>query len=178
MITFRRLGISLLFVLTLLIEAPLAYAAPVSTSTIHETEDGTVAWSLPAGQCPSLPAGLVLSGNGERHKEINTKVTASDTTKIINDLVNGTASDNQGGTYHFKYTNHSIDIVSAGGTVHQISMDDSFVLNGNGSAKHMNIGFNWTWSYSDPMGPFDVIPLANLVERSTRGGNPLLCDPL
>lgn len=142
-------------------------------STLNEP----VTWTLAPGLCPSLPADLVLSGSGERHKVTNTKANADGSISVlINDLVTGTATDNQGGTYHFKYTNHSIDSISAGGA-HQISMVDSFVLNGDGSAKHMNIGFNWSWSYHDPNGPFDVIPLANLVQQSTRG-EPLLCDPL
>jgi len=179
MINSRRSGIALLFATTLLMNAPLPSIAQ-SPPTHEIVRDSNVEWTLPRpdDQCSSLPTGLVITGTGERHQVINTKVNADGSTEtLINDVVRGTASDNQGGTYHFIYTNHSIDILTAGGSVHQIDMVDSFVLNGNGSAKHISVGFNWIWSYTDPNGPFDVIPLANLVERQT-SGDPLHCDPL
>lgn len=148
-----------------------------SSANAPDIVNESVTWTLTAGICPSLPSTLSLSGIGERHKVSTAKVNADGSTQvIINDLVIGTATDNQGGSYRFKYTNHSIDISKANG-IHQISMEDSFVMNGKGSADHMNIGFKWDWTYSSPSGPFDVLPLANLVEYSTRN-TPLLCDPL
>ena len=156
------------FVATLLVGMSPALAG-------HQIVSETVDWTLPAGQCPAAPSGL--SGSGERHKVTNTIVNADGSTMTItNDVVRGTASDATG-TYKFVYENHSIDQVPAGGFVHQISMEDNFVLNGNGSVGHLSVGFNWAWSYTAPNGPFDVIPLANLVARSTRG-QPLLCDPI
>ncbi|HEX6707146.1 MAG TPA: hypothetical protein VF169_20480 [Albitalea sp.] len=161
------------FVATLLVATSTALAGPHIKS--HDVVNGTVNWTLPAGQCPAAPSGL--SGSGERHRVTNTIVNADgSTTTLINDVVRGTASDATG-TYKFVYENHSIDHVPAGGFVHQISMEDNFILNGNGSIGHLAVGFNWAWSYTAPNGPFDVIPLANLVERSTRG-EPLLCDPI
>ncbi len=173
----RKSGFALGIALVLAIPAPNVYAASQAAAASRKNAV-TVNWTLPAGQCPSLPPGLILSGSGERHQVINEK-TGNDgsRTVIINDVVNGTAWDNEGGAYHFKYTNHSTDVSSTGGGTHQISMVDSFVLNGKGSAKHMNVGFNWSWTYQDGAGPFDVIPLVNLVQNSTRG-DPLLCDPL
>jgi hypothetical protein len=173
----RKFGIALGVAVILATPAPHTYAASQAAAATRNRAE-TVTWTLPAGQCPSLPPGLTLSGSGERHQVIN-ESTGHDGTRrvIINDVVNGTAWDNEGGTYGFKYTNHSIDLSSTSGGLHQISMVDSFVLNGTGSAKHMNVGFSWSWTYQDPAGPFDVFPLANLVQKSTRG-NPLLCDPL
>ena len=161
------------FVATLLVGTSAALAGPHLKS--HDVVNEIVSWTLPAGQCPAAPSGL--SGSGERHKVTNTIVNADgSTTTITNDVVRGTASDATG-TYRFVYENHSIDQVPALGHVHQISMEDNFILNGNGIVGHMAVGFNWTWSYTAPNSPFGVIPLANLVERSTRG-LPLLCDPI
>jgi len=166
--------------LTAIVGTLLVGTSPVfarSSANAPDIVNETVTWTLAAGICPSLPPDLLLSGSGERHKVSTTKVNADGSIQVlINDLVTGTATDNQGGAYRFKYTNHSIDIATAGG-VHRISMEDSFVMNGQGSADHMNIGFNWDWTYSSPSGPFDVLPLANLVAHNTRNA-PLLCDPL
>src|SRR4030095_2710272 len=126
------------FVATLLVGISPALAG-------HEVVNETVAWTLPAGQCPAAPSGL--SGSGERHKVTNTIVNADGRpTIIINDVVRGTASDATG-TYKFVYENHSIDSVPAGGFVHQISMEDNFILNGNGVVGQMSVGFNWAWTY-------------------------------
>jgi hypothetical protein len=165
-----------LVVATLIVGTSTARAGPLTKSTnTHVVDVGTVSWTLPAGQCPAAPGGL--TGIGEQHRVTITKVNADgSTTIIINDVVRGTAWDATG-TYRFVYENHSTDQVPAGGGVHQISMEDNFILNGNGSVGHLAVGFNWAWTYTDPSAPFDVLPLANLVERNTRG-EPLLCDPL
>jgi hypothetical protein len=158
----------------LLIMVSSASAAP-SVTTTHETVRETVTWTLPADQCPSLPAGVSVSGTGERFEVIITKVNADGSSRIlINDLVEGTASDSTG-TYRFKYSNHSTEDVPAGGGAHQISMTDSFVLNGNGSAKHMNVGFEWSWTYTPPAPLFP--PVDNWKQNNTHG-DPLLCDPI
>jgi hypothetical protein len=172
----RFRSVSTLVVATLIVGTSTAWAGPLAKGTnTHVVDDGTVSWTLPAGQCPAAPGGL--TGSGERHRVTITKVNADgSTTIIINDVVRGTAWDATG-TYKFVYENHSIDQVPAGGGVHQISMEDNFILNGNGSVGHLAVGFNWAWTYTDPNGPFDVLPLANLVERTTRG-EPLLCDPI
>ena len=165
-----------LVVATLIVGTSTAWAGPLAKgANTHVVDDGTVSWTLPAGQCPAAPGGL--TGSGERHRVTITKVNADgSTTIIINDVVRGTAWDATG-TYKFVYENHSLDQVPAGGGVHQISMEDNFILNGNGSVGHLAVGFNWAWTYTDPNGPIDVLPLANLVERNTRG-EPLLCDPI
>jgi hypothetical protein len=95
-------------------------------------------------------------------------------TILINDLVKGTAWDSTG-TYHFVYTNHSTETVPAGDGARQIKMVDSFVLNGNGSAK-LNVGFNWRWSSLAPNSfpPDGVFDWQRISDR----GDPLHCDPI
>ena len=141
----------------------------------HETvTQSDVGWTIPAGQCSSLPAGLTFTGSGQRHMVVNTKEKSDGSTEIvINDVVEGDAVDSAGGTYHWKYSNHSIDSGPASGAPRQISMTDSFVLNGGGV--HLNVGFNWRWSYSTPDEFFP--PQHDWVQVNTVG-DPLHCDPL
>ncbi len=174
--TSRKLVVPLLLALMLLVGVSSASAAPLVTTT-HETVRGTVPWTLPADQCPSLPAGVSVSGTGERLQVTNTKVNADGSSQIvINDLVRGTAVDSNGGTYHFVYHNHSIqDVPSGSGLPIQVNMTDSFVLNGHGSARHMSVGFNWRWTYTPPAEIWP--PVDNFQQVSTRG-DPFLCDPI
>ena len=138
----RKLTIPVLVMLMLLAGALSASAGGPVTVT-HESAGGAVDWSLSPAQCDQPQ--VALSGTGERHMEMTTKVYADGSSEIlINDVVKGTAWDTTG-TYHFVYTNHSTETVPAGGGAHQIQMVDSFVLNGDGSAK-LNVGFNWRWT--------------------------------
>jgi hypothetical protein len=177
MLRSRKLVVYLLLALMFVVAAPAASAASRETTT-HETVRATVGWTLPADQCPNLPAGLSVSGTGERLEEINTQVHAGGGSRIIiNDLVKGSAVDSNGGVYHFVYHNHSIEIVplSGSGLPDQVSMTDSFVLNGDGSAGHLIVGFNWRWTYTPPEAIWP--PVHNWQQVSTRG-DPLLCDPI
>src|SRR5688572_28993481 len=56
-----------LVVATLIVGTSTAWAGPLSKGTnTHVVDDGTVSWTLPAGQCPAAPDGL--TGSGERHR--------------------------------------------------------------------------------------------------------------
>lgn len=169
--TSRKHIIVVVVVSLLLVSAPAAFASgPVSVT--HETVDGPVNWDFPAGLCADVQG--PWSGTGARHMEITTKVYADGSSQIlINDLVKGTASDSTG-TYHFNYTNHSVETVPTSGGAHQIEMVDSFVMNGNGSAK-LNVGFNWHWTYTPPAIYWP--PVDNWQQISTRG-DPFTCDPI
>lgn len=166
----RKRLIAVVAVLLLLVAVPSAFASgPVSVT--HDTVDGPVNWSMTPDQCGELK--VPLSGSGERHMVITTKAYADGSSEIlINDLVTGAASDSTG-TYGFKYTNHSIETIPAGGGEHQIEMVDSFVLNGNGSAK-LNVGFNWRWTFTPP----DLFPPVNNFRAISTRGDPLHCDPI
>ena len=79
---------------TLIVGTSTAWAGPLAKGTnTHVVDDGTVGWTLPAGQC--LPLRVDLTGSGERHRVTITKVNADgSTTIIINDVVRGTAGRN------------------------------------------------------------------------------------
>jgi hypothetical protein len=175
MLRSRKLVVHLLLALMLFAAVSSASAAsrPTATST---TVRETVEWTLPAGQCPSLPTGVSVSGTGARLAVTNTNVNADGSSRIVsNDLVKGTAGGSDGSTYSFVYHNHTMQTVPSGaGLPIQVSMVDDFVLSGNGGAVDMRIGFNWRWtSPSAEIWP----PADNWQQISTRG-DPFLCDPI
>ena len=175
MFKLHRLIFPVLVALLLITPASAAFAGgPVTVS--HRTDFPPVpVWSLDPALCKALQVPLFGTGEGERKVEITTKDYADGSQVIVtNDLVKGTAWDSTG-TYHFVYTNHSTETVPAGGGAHQIKMVDSFVLNGNGSAK-LNVGFNWRWTYTPPAEP-QWPPVHNWQQISDRG-DPLTCDPI
>src|SRR5687767_9254754 len=64
----RRLTIHVLLALMLFVGVSPVAAAP---ATDHQVVTGTVSFNIPADQCPLLPAGVSVSGTGERHMIIN-----------------------------------------------------------------------------------------------------------
>jgi hypothetical protein len=161
-----------LLLLILFISVSSVYGRPGNT---HSTVNGPITpWFIPAGQCPSLPAGLSLTGTGERISQTNTRENADGSKTItINDLVVGDAVGSDGSTYHYKYSNHSTENVPASGSPKQVSMTDSFVL--NGGAVHVNVGFNWRWTYTTPD---EYFPPQHDWEQISTIGDPFLCDPI
>ena len=149
-----------------------------SPTNTHEVVDGQVDWTLPAGQCDAIPDGLTLTGSGQRHMVINTRVNPDGSEVItINDVVRGTAWDSTG-SYNFAYENHSVEQIPAGGGDHQISMEDNFILNGNGSVGHLAVGFNWRWTFTPPAGEFDQWPPVDNWQQISTRGDPVHCDPI
>jgi hypothetical protein len=171
----RKLLALLLLMLMLFSASAAASAAPAATAT-HTTVRETVTWMLPADQCAGLPAGVSVSGAGERIAVTNTNVIADGSSQIVsNDLVKGVAVGSDGSTYRFVYHNHTAqDVPVAGGPI-RVTMVDDFVLNGDGSAPDMSIGFNWRWTYTPPTASWP--PADNWQRISTRGDS-FTCDPI
>ena len=151
-----------------------AEAASAGSSTItKQTVTGTVNWTLDPAVCKSVK--LALAGSGERHEEIITTVYADGSSqRLANDVVKGTAHDSSG-SYDFIYTNHSTMTRPPSGSPVQVDMADSFVLNGNGSTGHMEVGFRWLWTFTSWADFFP--PQQNLQQINTRG-DPIHCDPI
>ena len=170
-----KLVVPLILTLMLFVAVPSASASSVTTT--HQTVRETVTWAMSA-QCPSLPAGVSLTGAGQRNKQINTTTNADGSQTIsTNDLVTGVASDSNGGSYRFIYHNHSINNAPASGFPIHVNMVDSFVLNGSGSIGHLEVGFNWSWDYNGVGDNFPPGPgITNWQKMSTR--NTVDCDPL
>jgi hypothetical protein len=145
-----------------------ATAAPV---TNHQVVSGTANFTIPADQCPALPAGVSVSGTGQSVAIINIHTLADGSVETrINNLIKGVATDSNGGTHTFEYQNFSTD-VTLSGDGHKISMTDTFVLNGPGP--HFSVGFNWRWTYTESYWP----PQDNWQQISTNG-DIFACDPL
>ena len=171
----RKLVVHLLLALMLFATVASASAASRSTAT-HATVRETVEWTLPADQCTSLPAGVSVSGIGERTMVTNTNVNADGSSQIVsNDLVSGSAVGSDGSTYRFIYHNHTAqDLPRAGGPI-RVTMVDHFVLNGDGSAASLSIGFNWRWTYTPPA---ESWPPADNWQRISTRGDSFTCDPI
>ena len=167
----RKLIVHVLLVLMLFVGVSSAAAAP---SADHQVINESVSFTIPADKCPLLPAGLSVSGTGERHEVINTKTKADGSTEIrTNDLIKGTATDSNGGVHKFVYHNSSTLTVPTSGD-YSISMNDSFELTGPGP--HYSVTFNWRWTFAS----LDLLwpPVDNWEQIH---GNPDLifaCDPL
>jgi hypothetical protein len=141
----------------------------------HEVITETVTFGIPADQCPELPAGVSISGTGERMMIINTLTTGDGTTEVrVNDLIKGTAVDSNGGVHKFVYHNSSTETIPLSGD-HTVQMNDIFALSGPGP--QLNVTFNWRWTY-DPEVEAIWPPARNL---EVLHGDPDLifdCDPL
>jgi hypothetical protein len=164
--------VHVLFVLVLFAGASSGAAAAAG----HEVITETVTFSIPAGQCPELPAGVSISGTGERLMIINTRTNNDGTTEVfVNDLIKGTAVDSNGGLHKFVYHNSSTETIPPSGD-HTFEMNDVFVLTGPGP--QLNVTFNWRWTYNPDLGEEFWPPARNL---EVLHGDPdviFACDPL
>ena len=150
----RRIIVHVLAVLILFLGVSPAAAAPAAD---HQVISETVSFTIPADQCTLLPAGVSVSGTGERHMIINTHTKADGTTEVrTNDLIKGIATDSNGGVHKFVYHNSSTLTIPPSGD-YSIRMNDSFVLSGPGP--HYSVTFNWRWTFTSlellwpPSGP-------------------------
>jgi hypothetical protein len=168
----RKLMVHVLFALMLFVGVSSAAAAPAAD---HQVVSETVSFTIPADQCPELPAGVSVSGEGERLMIINTHTKADGTTEIrVNDLIKGVATDSNGGVHKFVYHNSSTETIPPSGD-HTVSMNDVFALSGPGP--QFNVTFNWRWTYNPDVEA--IWPPANNLE--VLHGDPDLifaCDPL
>jgi len=167
----RKLMVHVLLVLMLFAGASSAAAAPAAD---HQVVTGSVSFTIPADQCPQLPAGVSVDGTGERLTIINTNTMADGTTEIrTNDLVKGVATDSNGGVHKFVYHNSSTLTIPTSGD-YSISMNDTFDLSGPGP--HYNVSFNWRWTFPS----LDLLwpPVDNWEQLHGNPDDIFLCDPL
>jgi hypothetical protein len=177
MLRSRKLVVYLLLALMFVVAVPAVSARSRETTT-SETVRQPVVWTLPAGQCPSLPPDVTVSGDGQRLQVITTIEKHNGQTEIIDhDFVTGTAKDDQGGTYNFVYTNQTRQLVPKSGSPIKVYMTDSFVLSGDDGAANLNVAFVWRWTYRPADGEVYWPPVHNWKQDFTLG-DPLLCDPI
>lgn len=146
--------------------------APFTTEIVR----GTVNWSLPADTCSQLPAGIALSGTGKRYQVLSTKTKSNgNAVTVSNDFVTGTASDGQGGTYNFAYTNQARYNVAPGSDTTSVTMTDTFILDQTNGDNDYSVSFQWTWDFTAPDSEW---PPNDNWQQNLTIGDPLTCDPL
>ena len=137
-----------------------------------------VSWQITHAACPNIPVGATINGAGVEDS-ITTTTTLNGITTITNTShATGNATDEQGNTYVWNYSNH----FSASNTVESPDafsgpMTDAFSLAGNGPYRLSN-GFLGTFTF----GPGNFY---SITETNSRG-DPLVfgdfaanaCDPL
>jgi hypothetical protein len=166
----RKLIVHVLFVLMLFVGvSPVAAAS----GNDHQVVNESVSFTIPANQCPLLPAGVSVDGSGERHMVVNIQPKKDGTTVVrINDLVTGVATDSNNGTHKFVYHNSSTQTILPSGFT-TIRMNDSFELTGPGP--HFSVSFNWRWTFTQPnLWP----PADNWVILHGNPDDVFLCDPI
>jgi hypothetical protein len=165
----RSLIVHVLLALMLVIEVSPAAAA----SADHQVVTGTASFTIPAGQCPKLPAGVSVSGSGESVAIINTHTLPDGTIEVrVNTLIKGIAVDSNDGEHKFVYHNSSTETIPPSGD-HSISMNDIFVLSGPGP--NYSVGFNWRWTFTPPnLWP----PVDNWEQLAGNPDEVFACDPL
>jgi hypothetical protein len=114
----------------------VADAAP-SGATV---ESFPVSFVLTSETCSNLPAGTSVEGTGTEKSITRTRTDASGVTTIANtSIAQGTATDQDGNTYVFLYSNESrVSNSTADPDVFTGLMNDHFSLSGPGPAKLSN----------------------------------------
>jgi len=166
----HKLIIPVLLVLMLFVGvSPVAAAS----GNDHQVFTDPATFSIPAGQCPLLPAGISVDGSGESVAIVNSRTLADGTIVVrINNLIKGDAMDSDGGAHKFVYHNSSTQTIQPDGFT-TISMNDSFELTGPGP--HYSVGFNWRWTFT---GDLVFPPEDNFVNLHGDVALVLACDPL
>lgn len=169
----RKLMVHVLLTFMLFAGVTSAAAAPAID---HQVITETVTFTIPTDQCPELPAGVSISGTGERKMIINTHTTGDGTIEVrVNDLIKGTAVDSNGGLHKFVYHNSSTETIPPSGD-HTVQMNDVFALSGPGP--QLNVTFNWRWTYNPDLGEAIWPPAHNLEVLHGDLGVIFACDPL
>jgi hypothetical protein len=109
-----------------------------------DVSSGPVSFTLPAGQCADLPAGVSVSGTGTEIVRVHSSVDANGNVhQLFGTTITGTATDNLGGAYRFNY--HNVQAFSpSAGFPFVLHITDHFNLVGNGPASKIHTFFNLT----------------------------------
>ena len=116
---------------------PVPGAAAAGGATVERTP---VTWVLTSATCSNLPAGTTVEGTGTMKSITRTRTTAAGVTTISNTTTaTGTATDQDGNTYVFLYSNtFRVANSTADPGVFTGMMNDAFSLAGPGPAKLSN----------------------------------------
>jgi hypothetical protein len=165
------LMIAILFLLAMFnASSRVALAARPSEEKVTQA---LVTWTLKPENCPDI--NVEINGKGKRYQVINVEVLPNGSTRlIINDFVQGTATDTNGGKYTFIYANQDRHRIPPSGSPILVNMTDSFILEGPGTENDLSVGFVWRWTYTPPAPEFP--PVDNWKQIHTIGD--INCDPI
>ena len=159
----RRMAVLALLTATLAISQVIRSASAAGTQIRMP-----VTFTLTPARCPNLQ--VTVEGSGERFLVINERMDENGVDHLVmDDLINGTATDSDGGSYVFGYHNHASVEVPPGGFPTEIFLTDHFNLNGRGRANQVHVGFVARLTFTGPT-DFPIIQVVNL------RGNPMACD--
>lgn len=148
----KRLKIAIVLSLALLLVVVLsALAAPdAAPDRVRiNVRNVTIPWTyvLSSDLCSGIPPGYVIAPDdlaSDRRKRAFVQDLPNGDRRIkVWDVVTGTASDNLGNAYRFKYRNSIV--INFDGAIATLRMTDSFILRGE-EVSH-RLGFKWQWQY-------------------------------
>lgn len=180
--SLRRIALALALTIGLLVAVPGARAE--DGPTVEKTEfSETLPFTINPGPdgCPQVAN--TISGTAVIEHRVRTTTYPDGSRRIVDDGVSkGTAVDDQGRTYHYRYENRAIVNVPPEGPLVIVDMRDKFSLRGQGRVNRIDASFHWLWTYqpadlSDPFASFVYPPVDNWVQFKT-SGSPLTCDPI
>ena len=153
-----------------------ASAGPAGAAGGATIEVFPVTFTIPDGQCPNLPVGTTVEGEGTM-RSVTIERTRADVTTIINSShAIGTATDQDGNSYRFAYSNEfrasnsPDDPATFSGR-----MTDHFSLSGPGPARLSN-GF--VADFTTDFVAFAFDPLQQHGDPITFPEGAAVCDPL
>ena len=136
-----------------------------------------VSWTLTSEQCPNLPAGTELTGEGH---ELFTRKTRTDRLGVTHLLdtskKHGAVVDNAGNTYRFDYLN-TVWAVSSNGVDFAGIMSDVFSVKGRGPATLRN-GFVAQVQFDTAFTYFSADPIIQFGNPFQFPSGPGICDPI
>ena len=169
----KRFAFALLAVAALALGSGSALAAPPTV-----TEE-TVEFVLSATTCANLPPGTEITGTGTSKTIESVTTDRNGVTTVTNTThASGTATDQEGNTYRFNYSNH-FRISNTGPTDPVLSgvMVDSFSLAGNGPAQLSN-GFRAVFTIDFSTGAVSFAELSSRGDPLDFATGAARCDPL
>jgi hypothetical protein len=117
----------------------LSLGSLVAASEGATVETFPVSFVLTSETCSNLPSGTELAGSGTKKSITTTRTDRDGVVTVINSThAHGTATDQDGNTYVFNYSNEFRATLDGG--VYSGLMTDAFALAGRGPA-HLNNGF-------------------------------------
>jgi hypothetical protein len=138
-----------------------------------------VSFTMTHSQCGYLPVGAVITGAGTEDTNTVTQVSRSGIVTLISVAhAKGTATDADGNTYEFNYSNQfKLSNSLLAPTVFSGEMTDSFNMAGNGPAGLHN-GFNANITIDFSSGAFSGEPKSSRGDPIDFATGTAHCDPL